>query len=309
MRFGDIYPLRRRTKWNERRLNRIWYQSQRHDLTTIAKHVSSLQSEQMSATVKTVTNGPSILNDHTDVLRGQASRICRTIQNPLHRVGFKIDSTIAVQEKATNLPRDQSTSLWPMANPKTDHPTHSCRAETSHRSSQQISTKKVLSVRGYVKQTLFGTVNTITTTRLLRPRLVDNEALDDGDYQFEHETSLKILPAQWLLKLGFNYAYNVSTFDSSTQGWQWCMKPINLVPDDASVFKFCNQGDIERVQDLISNNLASVRDVDSEGRTALHVSHIALLLRDKAVFLKNSTDLTPVISLPYRVIARNYANS
>lgn len=203
---------------------------------------------------------------------------------------------------------DQSTTPWPVVSPDTDQYAHSCRYKMPHRSRQQTSTNRLSIARDYVKQTLFGTVTTIRTTSLLRPRLVDDEAFDDEDYQVEHETSLKILPAQWLLKLGFNYAYNGSTLDSSTQGWQWCIKPIHLVPNDAPIFRNCDQGDIERVRDLISNNLASVWDVDSKGRTTLHVSHIVLLLSDEAIS-QNATDLTSVISLPYEVITRVYANS
>ena len=269
--------MRRHTKWNERRLDRIRFQSQQLDLTTIAKHLSSLHIEQLSTTVSTITNSPSVFDDHTNALRGQASQICRTIRNPVHRVGFGIGSNIAVQELATDLPNDQSTSPWPMPNTETDHPNHACRAETPHQSRQQKSMREVPSIRYYFKQTLLGAVTTTTRTRSFGPRFVDDECLNSEDHQYENETSFRILPAQWLLKLGFNYAYNLSTFDSSTQGWQWCIKPINLVPDDASIFKFCDQGDIERVRDLISNNVASVRDVDSEGRTALHVSHTALL--------------------------------
>lgn len=257
-----------------------------------------IRIEQMSTTVSTITNSPSVFDDHIDALRGQLFRTCRTIQNPVHSVCFELGSDVVVQDLANNLSMGQSTTPWPVVSPDTDQHAHSCRHKMPHRSRQQTSTKKVSSVREYVKQPLFGTVTTITTTRLLRPRLVDDEAFDDEDYQVEHKTSLKILPAQWPLKLGFNYAYNVSTFDSSIQGWQWCIKPIHLVPDVPSVSKSCDQGDIERVRDSISNNLASVQDVDSKGRTALHVSYTLLLLSDEAIF-ENATDLTSVISLPY----------
>ena len=215
----------------------------------------------------------------------------------MHRVCFELGSDVAVQHLANHLSMDQSTTPWPVVSPDTDQYAHSCRHKMPYRSRQQTSTKKVSSVRDHVKQNLFGTVTTITTTRLLSPRLVDEEAFDDEDYQVEQETSLKILPAQWLLKLDFNYAHNVSTFDSSTQRWQWCIKPIQLVPDDASIFDSCDQGDIEWVRDVISNNLASVPDVDSKGRTALHVSYTVLLSSDEAIS-DNATDLTSVISLP-----------
>ena len=102
-----------------------------------------------------------------------------------------------------------------------------------------------------------------------------DDILNDEEIPYEQEESYKILPAGWLLKLGFNCAYNFSIHDSLTQGWQFAIKPINLVPDDAPMFKYCVEGNTEKVRDLMSRNLASVRDVDSSGRTALHVSRAA----------------------------------
>ena len=104
-----------------------------------------------------------------------------------------------------------------------------------------------------------------------------DDILDDEGYPYEQEESFKILPAGWLLKLGFNCAYNFSIHDSSTQGWQFTIRPINLVPDDAPIFGYCEQGNIEMVRDLMSKNLACVRDVDSHGMTPLHVSHAGFL--------------------------------
>ena len=51
----------------------------------------------------TITNSPSVFDDHIDALRGQVFRTCRTIQNPVHRVCFKLGSDVAVQDLANNL--------------------------------------------------------------------------------------------------------------------------------------------------------------------------------------------------------------
>ena len=243
------------------------YETQQQNLTTITNHLSGLNLEQFSATITTVANTLSTVNDHTSALRTEESRICRNIQNPVQRIGFELGSDIAVQDLASNLSKGRTESC-----------ALSHRDETTRRSRQQTSTKGIVSIGGSFTQTLLGAITTTTKTRLLRSRFVDDDALEYEDVQYEQESSLRILPAQWLLKLGFNYAYNFSTHDSSTQGWQWCIKPINLVPDDAPIFKFCRQGEIEKVRDLISRNLASARDVNSNGYTALHVSHAALFL-------------------------------
>lgn len=253
------------------RLNRIRYQSHQQDLTTITRQLSSLRIEQMSATITTLSNSSSVDSDHTDVLRGEASQICQTIQNPVQRVGFELGSELAVQDLVSNLSRDRRTIPWPPSNPQVDRSSLTCSEERPHRSGrQQKWTKRTLSVGNSITKTIFGAISTTTTTRFLRSNLVDDDALDDEKYQYEHETSFSILPAQWLLKLGFNYAYSFSTYDSSTQGWRFSLKPINLVPKDSPIFGLCWQGNIGKVRELISKNLASARDVNSDGCTPLH---------------------------------------
>ena len=227
----------------------------------------------MLAIVTTVGNSSTIDHEHTDAFRAEASRICGNIQNPVHRVGFGVGSKVAVADLASNLAKDQSrTPQLPANNQESDQSVHSHRDEISRQARQQTLTKDTLTIRESISQNFFGSIVTTTKTRSLKSRFVEDDILDDEDCQYEQESSFRILPAQWLLKLGFNYAYNIFAHDSSTQGWQWCIKPINLVPDEAPIFDFCKQGNLEKVRDLFSRNLASVRDVDSEGYTPLHVS-------------------------------------
>ena len=260
------------------RLNRIRYEAQQQNLATITKHVSGLDLEHFSTTITTVANSFSAVDGQTNGLRAEASRICRNIQDPVRRVGSELGSDIAIQGLASNLSDDRSTASWPAANPETDRSALLHCDKTMHRSRQQTSTW--LST-GYLVTSIFGAITTSTKTRFWTSKISNHDALGTEEYQYENESFFRILPAQWLLKLGFNYAYNFSTHDSSTQGWQWCVKPIHLVPDDASVFQLCRKGNLEKVRDLFSRNLASVRDVNSNGYTALHVSHSSFRLFDK----------------------------
>ena len=226
----------------------------------------------MSATVTTVANSSTIDYEHTNAFRAETSRICRNVQNPVHRVGFDLGSKVVVEDLASNFAKDQSRTPQLLANAESDQSIHSHRDEIPRRARGQTLTKDTSTIRKSISQTLFGSIVTTTRTRSLKSRFVEDDDLEDEECQYEEESSFKILPAQWLLKLGFNYAYNFFTHDSSTQGWQWCIKPINLVPDDAPIFDFCEQGNLEKVRDLFSQNLASVRDMDSDGYTPLHVS-------------------------------------
>ena len=226
----------------------------------------------MTATVTTSAKSSIIDYEHTNAFRAETSRICRNIQNPVHRVGFEQGSNVAIEDLARNLANDQSRTRQLLADVESDQSIQSHLHGISRRGRQQRLTKNTLTIRESISQTLFGSIVTTTRTRSLKSRFVEDDTLDDEECQYERETSFKILPAQWLLKLGFDYAYSVSTHHSSTQGWQWCIKPINLVPDDAPILELCKQGNLEKVRDLFSRNLASVRDVDCGGYTPLHVS-------------------------------------
>ena len=228
----------------------------------------------MSATVTTIANSSAIDYEHTNSFRAETSRICRNIQNPVHRAGFQIGSQVAVEDLAGFLAKDQSRTpqLLTNARSESEHTTLSHRDGISRRARRQTLTNNTSTIQTSTSRTFFGSIVTTTKKRSMKSRFVEDDALEDEECQYEQESSLKILPAQWLLKLGLNYAYNFSTHDSSTQGWQWCIKPINLVPDDAPILEFCEQGNLEKVRDLFSQNLASVRDVNSRGFTPLHVS-------------------------------------
>ena len=234
----------------------------------------------MSATVTTVGNTSCINDDHTSTFRAKTSRISRSIQNPAQRIGFDFGSDVAVQDLANSLSKNESTTSRLLTNVENGHSTHSHRDKTPHEPHKQASTEGARTTREHITRNLFGAIIITTITRSLRSRFVD-EDYSDEECQYEHESNLRILPAQWLLKLGLNYAYNISTYDSSTRPWQFSITPINLVPDDALIFEFCKEGNLELVRDLFSRNLASVRDVDSGGYTALHVSHGSLHLYDE----------------------------
>ena len=227
----------------------------------------------MSASITTVGESSTIDYEHTNAFRAETSRICRNIQNPVHRVGFEIGSKVAVADLASNMAKDQSrTPQLPANNGESDQSVHSHRNEISRRARQQTLTKSTWTIRESFSRTFLGSIVTTTKTRSLKSGFVRDDVLDDEDCQYEQKSSFRILPAQWLLKLGFNYAYNIFTHDSSTQGWERCIKSINLVPYNAPVLEFCKQGNLEKVRGLFSRNLASVRDVDSDGYTPLHVS-------------------------------------
>ena len=84
---------------------------------------------------------------------------------------------------------------------------------------------------------------------------------------FELETYINLLPAQWLLK------QNISLRLSRTgHGWNHNIRYFPRVPNDALIFKYCRDGNLDGVRDLIKYGMASPWDVDILSYTPLHVS-------------------------------------
>jgi hypothetical protein len=52
---------------------------------------------------------------------------------------------------------------------------------------------------------------------------------------------------------------------------QWTFNSIRIVPQDSPIFKFCRQGNVQGVRELLSHGLASVFDVDGNGQSPLYV--------------------------------------
>jgi hypothetical protein len=91
------------------------------------------------------------------------------------------------------------------------------------------------------------------------------------------ETSTKISvvfhPATWLIRLGLNSGLE-AVMTQAKQGWKFALEPIRAVKDDAVIFKFCVDNNLEAVQELLSRGDASVLDTRSDGMRPLHVSWI-----------------------------------
>lgn len=73
---------------------------------------------------------------------------------------------------------------------------------------------------------------------------------------------------------GFHLRTN-DTFD------MWSLNSIRRVPDDSPIFQHCINGNTQSVKELIHRGMASPFDVDSSGRSLLHVSSILLQLETK----------------------------
>ena len=195
------------------------------------------------------------IRDHLGAFGLEASGINGIVANPWHQPTSGRGSELAI---GSNHDRCWTTTT---------------RQEALCVPKPQGQTRQTLRQYSSVTEHIFGTVYIRSKTSLMRSRgtsrLADSSEVDCC----EHQSSLEFRPPGWLVNLGVKHGLRLDLLRSPTQGWKQTLKPFCSVPDDALIFDFCAQGNIPAVRALLSKGDASVRDTDSLGLTALHVSH------------------------------------
>ena len=118
-----------------------------------------------------------------------------------------------------------------------------------------------------------GKIRVKSTTRSLLSTNTANDLIRLQHDEAEHETSVSIFPARWLMHLGLGSGLRISLSNSSIKGWKHTLSTFCVVPDDALIFKYSKEGNISAIKDLLLEGRASIRDIDSHGWTPLHVSN------------------------------------
>ena len=118
--------------------------------------------------------------------------------------------------------------------------------------------------------TMFGTITSSSKTYGFCPEDAEPDSLFDEDH-IEWNTSFRIHPAQWVLRLGFSFGFDFA-MSKSQQGWKHHLETYRAVPDDSKIFEYCRTGNLVGVRALLDEGSASVWDRDSNLYTPLLVS-------------------------------------
>lgn len=249
-------------------LIRTQHEVQLEKLTTIAQ---SLSLRHAGAAVTTFSSKPADTRDHIAALRAEASRVDKTIEDPLLRLGFAVGS-----EKAMHQILNKIETTDP-ADEVCDSQLPSCPSdafkleEGTKFSGAKSRTKRTWTVRSSTNY-FFGTIHTHSTTRQLQSQVLDDQEPDNEEHHYEHQSSFVIRPAAWLVNLGLNSGLHVGLFNSSVRGWKSSLKTFCAVPDNSLIFELSGDGNLSAVRGLFSRGLASVRDTNSVGETPLYVA-------------------------------------
>ena len=217
---------------------------------TVTKHISTLRLERSSEENTTISNASASLDGRIESLPG-TFRIEDVKQNP---------SRDLATESGVYEYNESSNELSHFDFNKT--PSFSRGHKNIVFSSRQQQS---------LFDCMFGSVLTKSNQRLFKTSDSDDQNSTD---RYEDENSYTIRPARWLINLGFTCGFRFDVSQCSMFGWKSALDTFRPVPDDALIFEFCKEGNLPAVRSLFIKGHASVKDTDSEGRTALHVSHV-----------------------------------
>ncbi|MCJ1359269.1 MAG: hypothetical protein MMC33_009270 [Icmadophila ericetorum] len=143
----------------------------------------------------------------------------------------------------------------------------------------------------------------IKSKKLLTKSSCSDESHTDGRPRSEAQTVLVITPARWLVQWGFTYSFRVGVSTSTLHGWKYTIEPFRRVRDDALIFQFCEDGNVEGVRSLLSRGDASVKDTNSAGYTPLHVAARNFKLQLWKLLINEGADIQAASILEYEGFA------
>jgi hypothetical protein len=129
-----------------------------------------------------------------------------------------------------------------------------------------------------IYRTLFGSVYLSTQEASVEILWGSDTELDSAsgreqastERRRELATKITFIPSMWVCKTFLQYGLEFSMRGGSQ--WKYGFRTFHSVADDARIFDFCREGNIDAVKTLLKRGEASPWDTDSQGWTPLHVS-------------------------------------
>ena len=190
------------------------------------------------------------------------------MSNPLYRAGFEHAMDYSLRQILSNNPTLKNDARFIAEREKANdertihyEPPRS-RLRRTHRQIDRYE---------YSNENIFGKV-CVQSTTLIKQSINDHEDEIWDSQLYEHKMNIRIQPAWWLIKIGFNRGLRVAISQATDRCLNIALNRIRLVPDDALIFDFCATNNIDGVRRLLMRGEATARDTTSWGQTPLHVS-------------------------------------
>ncbi|MCJ1284982.1 hypothetical protein MMC26_004319 [Xylographa opegraphella] len=249
---------------SQRRLQSVHSQSLEEKLSSIVSTLGKVQFQYCSRIVTTTSTEHCDGDEQWNTLRDELKRLASEMSNPFYRAGFEHAMDCSLRQIIDNNSTTDLRSNFEGEKVRDEHTAHYEPLYGGHH-------KQYQRIDGYIStnENIFGEVVVQSPTYLKQSRN-DPDNSWESRRVYEHKMNIRIKPAWWLVKIGFNRGIEIAFSQATAQGLKISLSPIRLVPDDALIFDFCYTGNIDGVRRLLMRGEASARDTNSWGCTPLH---------------------------------------
>ena len=212
-------------------------------------------------------------DQYIEALRIKILHVASSFFNPAYHNDFDSLTSRTLKGNSSELasePNKGDTVVGAGLNDEKIAKSTSARRSNNH----QTREKDLVSYQRSNSKYFFGTFYVERKVFTLQSCQSNDSAMTRAKCHYTHRTSFAFHPAWWLKKMDLDYGIRLILESSSAHGWKYTIETTCPVPDDALIFEFCREGNLAGVRSLLSRDQASVRDVDSIGRTPLYVSFL-----------------------------------
>jgi hypothetical protein len=267
---------------------------QQNTLTLIADGMNTLLNCRTTGAVTTTTPVKMGLLEHIQALREEIHETALKISSPTARFCFEKAMISAIDRiyEGTIDPVSVELGEPPLGD-------FSGRGESRRRSYQKPYSKSVSQISSFLGIVRFSSSSLQVASGDLREA---NEA--SNMVRFQTQTYFSFHPSGWLQTWGLDFGIQVKV-TKSFSGLDYSLRTYRAVPDEAPVFRYSRDGNVDGIRALFDEHLASPWDVNSTGLTPLFVSYTDSEKEESLTIsrlLHNQEMLTPASFLLRKVL-------
>jgi hypothetical protein len=261
-----------------RSIRKIKYRFHEQTMTAFTNGFKDLNVLKASATFTTEIDDLVAVQGHVVCLQTDMRRVTTTVPHNWIQSGMEVAIDKALQGVTDQVASHEQS---PIKNVElcTPQPTRFRSSARYSRSHADVYKGETLSMRSgqspklgakylipkyfhgsysSISSAVFGTICLNTKTFYIEdPKLEKFDSPVAADAVCELETQFAFYPACWLMWRGIKFGFNL-VLSREGQSWKSTLQIFHAVPDSSSIFNFCEQGNLQAVNLLLTSGQASL---------------------------------------------------